>query len=87
MPFKKGEIANPDGRHRSNWRKHFDAAIAADTAKHKTSIFEFAPNSNGARDYFALSEEVISRTCPEFTLVNEKEEAEVEDLMQDHIFS
>ncbi len=55
---------------------------------HKKSIFEFAPNSNGARDYLALSEEVISRICPEFTLVNEKEKAsEVEDLMQSHILS
>ena len=55
---------------------------------HKKSIYEFAPNSSGARDYLALSEEVISRTCPEFTLVNEKEKAaEVEDLMQDHILS
>ncbi len=55
---------------------------------HKKSIYEFAPNSNGARDYLALSEEVISRTCPEFTPVDEKEEAaKVEDLMQDHILS
>ena len=55
---------------------------------HKKSIHEFAPNSNGARDYLALSEEVISRTCPEFTLVNEKEKAaEVEDLIQGHILS
>ena len=55
---------------------------------HKKSIYEFAPNSNGARDYLALSEEVISRTCPEFTLVNEKDKAaKVEDLMQGHILS
>ena len=55
---------------------------------HKKSIHEFAPNSNGARDYLALSKEVISRTCPGVTLVNEKEKAtEVGDLMQDHIFS
>ena len=55
---------------------------------HKKSIYEFAPNSNGARDYLALSEEVISRICPEFTPVNEKEKAaKVEDIMQDHILS
>jgi len=55
---------------------------------HKKSIYEFAPNSSGARDYLALSEEVISRTCPEFNPVNEKEKAvEVEDIMQDHILS
>ncbi len=55
---------------------------------HKKSIYEFAPNSNGARDYLALSEELISRICPEFTPVNEKEKAvEVEDLMQSHILS
>ncbi len=55
---------------------------------HKKSIYEFAPNSSGARNYLALSEEVISRTCPEFNLVNEKEKAaKVEGLMQDHILS
>ena len=49
----------------------------------KKSIYEFAPNSNGARDYLALSEEVVSRTCTEFSLENEKEKsAEVVDLMQ-----
>jgi len=55
---------------------------------HKKSIYEFAPNSNGTRDYLALSEEVLSRTCPEFSLVNKKEKAaKVEDLMQGHILS
>jgi len=47
----------------------------------KKSIYEFAPNSNGARDYLALSQEVVSRTCSEFSLENEKA-GEVEDLMQ-----
>ncbi len=51
---------------------------------HKKSIHEFAPNSNGARDYLALSQEVISRICPEFTPVNEKEKAaKVEDQCKD----
>ena len=55
---------------------------------HKKSIYEFAPNSNGARDYLALSEEVVSRTCPESNPVNEKEKAvEVEDIMQGRILS
>jgi chromosome partitioning protein len=82
----------------SQMRKHFGDKVFK-TAIHtniklveaqvlKKSIYEFAPNSNGARDYLALSEEVISRTCPEFTLVNEKEKAaEVEDLIQGHILS
>ena len=52
----------------------------------KKSIYEFAPNSNGARDYLALSEEVVSRTCTEFSLEDEKEKsAEVVDLMQSDI--
>ena len=55
---------------------------------HKKSIHEFAPNSNGARDYLALSEEIVSRTCPGYSLVNKKEKvSKVEDLMQDHILS
>ena len=55
---------------------------------HKKSIYEFAPNSNGARDYLALSAEVISRTRPGATWVNENERAaKVEDLMQDHVLS
>ena len=73
--------------------KMFKAAIHSniklvEAQVHKKSIYEFAPNSSGARDYLALSEEVISRTCPEFNLVNEKEKAvEVEDLTQSHILS
>jgi len=48
---------------------------------HKKSIYELAPNSNGARDYLALTEEVVSRTRPELNLVNTKEKAtEVEGL-------
>ena len=55
---------------------------------HKKSIYEFAPNSNGARDYLALSKEVISRTRPGAARVNENERAdEVEDLMKSHILS
>jgi len=48
---------------------------------HKKSIYELAPNSNGARDYLALTEEVVSRTRPEFNLVNTQEKStEVESL-------
>lgn len=55
---------------------------------HKKSIYEFAPNSNGVRDYLALSEEVVSRTSQEFSGVNKKEKAvKIEDLMQDHILT
>lgn len=42
MGWKKGQSGNPSGRKRTQWRKHFDAAIAADTEKHKQSIFEYA---------------------------------------------
>jgi chromosome partitioning protein len=55
---------------------------------HQQSIYEFAPNSNGARDYLALSEEVVARTCPEFSLIKQKEKAaKVKDLIQGHILS
>jgi nitrogenase subunit NifH len=55
---------------------------------HKKSIYEFAPNSNGVRDYLALSEEVVARTRPEFSLVKQKEKAaKVKDLIQGNIFS
>jgi chromosome partitioning protein len=55
---------------------------------HKKSIHEFAPNSNGARAYLALSEEIVSRTCPEFGPVNEEAAAtEVEDLTHGDILS
>lgn len=82
----------------SQMRKHFGDKIfktaihtnikLVEAQVHKKSICEFAPNSNGARDYLALSEEVISRTRPGVTPVNENEKAvEVEDLMQGHILS
>ena len=55
---------------------------------HQQSIYKFAPNSNGVRDYLALTEEVVSRTRPEFSLVKQKENvAKVKDLIQGHIFS
>jgi len=55
---------------------------------HKKSIHEFAPNSNGARDYLALSKEVVSRTHPEFSPVDSKEQAaNVEDIMQGYVLS
>jgi chromosome partitioning protein len=51
---------------------------------HQKSIYEFAPNSNGVRDYLALSREVVSRTRPEFNLEKQKEAAaRVEDLMKE----
>jgi len=55
---------------------------------HQQSIYEFAPDSNGAMDYLGLSEEVVARTCRKFGQVNTEEKAvNIEDLMQDHIFS
>jgi chromosome partitioning protein len=55
---------------------------------HHQSIYEFAPNSNGGRDYLALSEEVVARTRPEFSLRKQKEKAaKVKDLIQGNIFS
>ena len=79
-------------------RKHFGDKIFKTTIHsniklveaqvHKKSIYEFAPNSNGVRDYLALSEEVVARTSQEFSLVNKEEKAaKVEDLMQGHILS
>ena len=32
---------------------------------HRQSIYDYCPNSNGARDYLALSQEVLARTCTE----------------------
>ncbi len=65
----------------SQMRKHFGDKVfktaihtnikLVEAQVHKKSIYKFAPNSNGARDYLALSKEVIARTCQEFTLVNE----------------
>lgn len=37
----------------------------AEASAHRKSIFDYAPDSNGARDYDALSEEVIFLTKPE----------------------
>ncbi|MHC5060622.1 MAG: ParA family protein [Planctomycetota bacterium] len=55
---------------------------------HQQSMFEFAPNSNGLRDYLALSEEVVSRTRPELVLAKEKEKAaKVKDMIQGNTFS
>ena len=55
---------------------------------HKMPIHEFAPDSNGARDYLALSKEVVSRTRPEFSQTDSKEQAaNVEDIMQGYELS
>jgi chromosome partitioning protein len=55
---------------------------------HQQSIYEFAPNSNGVRDYLALTEEVVARTRPEFSLIKQKEKAaKIKDLIQGHILS
>jgi chromosome partitioning protein len=50
---------------------------------HQQSIYDFASNSNGVRDYLALTEEVIARTRPEFSLKKQKEKAaKVKDLIK-----
>ena len=43
---------------------------------HRRSIFEHDPNSNGAKDYLALTEEVISLTRPEFSIAKVENPAE-----------
>ncbi len=59
-----------------------------ETQVHKKSIYEFAPNSNGARDYLALSEEVVSRTCIESGGQGCEEQAcDVEDPKQGYVLS
>lgn len=55
--------------------KVFTAAIRmnvklAEAALYKKSIFEYDPSSNGARDYLALTEEVIALTRPQFHTIN-----------------
>jgi chromosome partitioning protein len=55
---------------------------------HHQPIYDFAPNSNGVRDYLALAEEVVERTRPEFSLKKQKEKAaKVKDLIQSDILS
>lgn len=56
---------------------------------HKESIYKFASSSNGAKDYLALSEEVVSRTEQASEEVNEEEteEAEVEEQMHGGVLS
>lgn len=79
-------------------RKHFKDKIfktaihtnikLVEAQVHQQSIYEFAPTSNGVRDYLALSEEVVARTRPEFSLENQKEKAaKIKDLIQGHILS
>jgi chromosome partitioning protein len=55
---------------------------------HQQPIYDFAPNSNGVRDYLALAEEVVARTRPEFSLIKQKEKAaKVKDLIQGNILT
>jgi len=55
---------------------------------HQKSIYEFGPNSNGATDYLALSEEVVARTRPEVRPVAREEQvANVENIMQKYVLS
>ncbi len=77
-------------------RKHFGDKVFKTTIHtniklveaqvHQQSIYEFAPNSNGVRDYLALSEEVVARTSQEFSVVNEKADR-IEDVTQDPTLS
>ena len=46
----------------------------AESQIHKKSIFQYEPNSNGARDYLSLAEEVISITRPEVDVVKNSED-------------
>lgn len=60
--------------------KVFKAAIhtnikLVEAQVHRKSIYEFAPNSNGAMDYLALSKEVVLRTRGEFGEVTNEEKA------------
>jgi len=82
----------------SQMRKHFKDKVfktpihtnikLVEAQVHKQSIYKFAPNSNGVRDYLALTEEVVARTRPEFSLTKQKEKAaKVKDLIQGHILS
>lgn len=48
----------------------------AEASAHKKSIFDFAPDSNGARDYNSLAEEVISLTKPQKAKGQEDESKE-----------
>jgi len=50
----------------------------AEASAHRKSIFDFAPESNGAKDYDAFAEEVITFTKPEHAVPKE-EKAEKED--------
>jgi chromosome partitioning protein len=55
---------------------------------HKMPIHKFAPDSNGARDYLALSKEVVSRIHPEINPAASKEQAaNVGDIIQDYELS
>jgi nitrogenase subunit NifH len=55
---------------------------------HHQSIYDFCPNSNGARDYLALSEEVLARTCRESGRQDSEEQASgVENLMQGNVLN
>ncbi len=52
----------------------------AEASLNKKPIFDYAPSSNGAEDYTALTQEVISLTKPELAGIN-KEEAKKEEVI------
>ena len=55
---------------------------------HKQSIYDFAPNSNGAMDYLALSKEVAARTHPDWSWQDSRQEAtDVENEMEQYEMS
>jgi chromosome partitioning protein len=55
---------------------------------HHQSIYDYCPNSNGARDYLSLSEEVLERTCRESGGQDcEEQESDVENLTHDNVLS
>lgn len=55
---------------------------------HKQSIYDFAPNSNGAMDYLALSKEVAERTCQDWGWQDSQQEANnVENAMEHYEMS
>lgn len=74
MPFRKGQSGNPSGRKRSNWRKHFDAAIEADTKKHKQSLFEHAIEQ--ARTDNILLAAILRKCLPDMRSIEAKIDGE-----------
>jgi hypothetical protein len=74
MGWPKGQSGNPSGRKRTQWRKHFDAAIAADTEKHKQSIFEYAVEQ--ARKDHTVLVAILRKCLPDLKVVDAQIEME-----------